>query len=149
ELLRALDGRGHAVLVVDPRGVAQSRPAIFATARHYTDPISGVEENIAYNAFLLGKSLLGMRVTDVLVAIKTLAEKGQPRRIVLCGRRDAALVACLAAAVEPTIDQVACEELVLSFRQLFSERGFPINAASILPGLLQHFGDVADVLAQL
>jgi cephalosporin-C deacetylase-like acetyl esterase len=149
ELLRALEGRGHAVLVVDPRGVAQARPAIFATARHYTDPLSGVEENIAYNAFLLGKSLLGMRVTDVLVAIKAMVEKGKPRRIVLCGRRDAALVACLAAAVEPAVDQVACEEQVLSFRVLFSERGFPINAASILPGLLQHFGDVPDVLAQI
>ena len=149
ELLRALERRGHAVLVVDPRGAAQSRPAIFATARRYNDPISGVEENIAYNAFLLGKSLLGMRVTDVLVAIKMLAEKGKPRRIVLCGRRDAALVACLAAAVEPAIDQVACEELLLSFRPLFAERGFPINAASILPGLLQHFGDVPDVLAQV
>jgi hypothetical protein len=38
---------------------------------------------------------------------------------------------------------------VLSFRPLFSERGFPINAASILPGLWQHFGDVAEVLAQI
>ena len=91
----------------------------------------------------------GMRVTDVLVAIKTLAEKGKPRRIILCGRRDAALVACLAAAVEPAIDQVACEQLLLSFRPLFAERGFPINAASILPGLLQHFGDVPDILAQI
>ena len=27
--------------------------------------------------------------------------------------------------------------------------GFPINAASILPGLLQKFGDIADVLAQI
>ena len=38
--------------------------------------------------------------------------------------------------------------MVLSFRSLFSAEGVPINAASILPGLLQKFGDVADVLAQ-
>ena len=69
--------------------------------------------------------------------------------MIVCGRRDAALVACLAAAVEPAIDRVACEEMVLSFRSLFSAEGFPINAASILPGLLQKFGDVADVLAQI
>ena len=29
-----------------------------------------MEENIAYNAFLVGKSLLGMRVADVLAAVR-------------------------------------------------------------------------------
>jgi hypothetical protein len=46
-------------------------------------------------------------------------------------------------------DKVACEEMVLSFRTLFSAEGFPINAAGILPGLLQKYGDVGDVLAQI
>ncbi len=126
------------------------RPEIFAQARNYADPLSGVEENIAYNAFLVGKSLPGMRVADVLKAFRNGSRRqGKPRRVIVYGRRDAALVACLAAAVDPMIDQVACEEMVLSFRSLFSAEGFPINAASILPGLLQKFGDVADVLAQV
>ena len=38
--------------------------------------------------------------------------------------------------------------MLLSFRPLFSAEGTPINAASILPGLLRDFGDVADVLAR-
>jgi dienelactone hydrolase len=149
ELLKALQGRGHAVIVVDPRGVGRCRPAMFAQARNYADPLSGAEENLAYNAFLVGKSLLGMRVADVLMALERLAAKGKPRRVIACGRRDAALVACLAAAVDPVIDQVAAEEMILSFRSLFSADGSPINAASILPGLLQKFGDVPDVLAQV
>ena len=33
----------------------------------YADPLSGVEENIAYNAFLVGKSLLGLRVSYALL----------------------------------------------------------------------------------
>ena len=60
------------------------------------DPLVGVEENIAYNAFLVGKSLLGMRVTDVLVAVRKIVDQGKGRRVVLCGRRDAALVALFA-----------------------------------------------------
>ena len=32
----------------------------------YADPLCGVEENLAYNAFLVGRTLLGMRVADVL-----------------------------------------------------------------------------------
>src|SRR5262249_57939849 len=108
---------------------------------------SGVEENIGYNAFLAGKSLLGMRVADVLAAVTQLTAKTKSRRVVLCGRRDAALVACFAAAIEAKVDQVAAEEMWLSFLPLFAAEGRPINAASILPGLLRNFGDVTEVLA--
>ncbi len=149
ELLKSLESHGHAIVVVNPRGAGQSRPKVFAQAAHYTDPLSGPEENIAYNAFLVGKSLLGMRVADVLKASETLRQTRKPSRVIVCGRRDAALVACLAAAVDPQIDQVACEDMLLSFRLLFAAEGFPINAASILPGLLQKIGDVADLLAQI
>ena len=96
---------------------------MFAEAPHYADPLSGVEENLAYNAFLVGKSLLGMRVADVLAAIARLEEKHKPRRIVLCGRSDAALVACLAAAVSPLIHGVACEDMLLILPDALLGRG--------------------------
>ncbi|HEX3448668.1 MAG TPA: acetylxylan esterase [Isosphaeraceae bacterium] len=149
---RFFDGlarHGLAVTVVDPRGVAQRRPGLAIFGRNYADPLVGVEENIAYNAFLVGKSLLGMRVTDVLVAVRKLLDQDKPGRIVLCARRDAALTACFAAAVEPAIESVATEDMVLSFRGLFSSSAAPINAASILPDLLRRFGDIADVLAEI
>jgi dienelactone hydrolase len=147
--LQSLARLGHAIEVVDPRGVGKLRPKIDVRGRDYTDPLDGVEENIAYNAFLLGTSLLGMRVADVLSAVQKLVAKTKPQRVVVCGRRDAALVACLACAVERSITHLATEELILSFRSLFAAEGYPINAASILPGLLRDFGDVADVLAQV
>ena len=100
--------------------------------------MSGVEENIAYNAFLVGKSLLGMRVTDVIAGFQKLHARWRPERFVVCGRRDAAVVALLAAAVEPLITHVAVEEMLLSFRSLFSAQGTPISAASVLPGLLSN-----------
>ena len=147
-----LDGlvrQGLAVAVVDPRGVAKRRTRLTVPGHDYADPLVGVEENIAYNAFLVGKSLLGMRVTDVLVAVRKIRDQKKARRVVLCARRDAALVACFAASVEPTIDLVATEEMILSFRPLFGAEGSPINAASIVPGLLQRYGDIAQVLAEI
>jgi pimeloyl-ACP methyl ester carboxylesterase len=149
ELLRALARHGLAVSVIDPRGVGRLRPAFNVWGRDYADPLDGVEENIAYNAFLVGKSLLGMRVTDVLVGVHKLLKAERARQLVLCGRRDAALIVALAAAIEPSITHVATEAMLLSFRSLFAARGVPINAASILPGILERFGDVADVLAQV
>jgi cephalosporin-C deacetylase-like acetyl esterase len=149
EFLRELAQHGFAVSLIDPRGVGRLRPPLRIWGRDYADPLEGVEENIAYNAFLVGKSLVGMRVTDVLMAVRKIMKPVKPQKVVLCGRRDAALIACLAAAVEPSITHVAAEELLLSYRPFFAARGAPINAASILPGILEHFGDVGDVLAEV
>lgn len=147
--LKVLEGSGHGLLIVDPRGVGELRPEMTVSGHDYADPLVGVEENIAYNAFLVGKSLLGMRATDVLEVVRTLKAKNSDRRVVLVGRQDAALVACFAAAVEKSINAVATDGLWLSFLPLFRAEGIPINAASILPGLLRDFGDMPDVLKEI
>jgi hypothetical protein len=137
------------VAVVDPRGVGKLRPPLQVKGHDYADPLVGVEENIAYNAFLVGKSLLGMRVADVLAALARVKETMKPGRVILCGRRDAALVACLAAAVSKDVEAVAVEDMALSFLPLFDAAGQAVNAASILPRLLAAFRDLPDVLAAL
>ena len=149
EFLGELRRRNFAVVVVDPRGVGSQRLAMAVADHAYCDPLDGVEENIAYNAFLVGKSLLGMRTTDVLATVRNLKKERDGRRMVLCARRGSALAACFAAAVEPSIDRVATEEMLTSFLPLFRAEPFPINAASILPGLLQRFGDMPRVLSEI
>jgi dienelactone hydrolase len=148
EFLHGLAAR-YRIAIVDPRGAGKLRLTAVVHGHEYVDPLVGIEENIAYNAFLVGKSLLGMRVADVLGAVKQVAGQSKSARIVLCGRRDAALVACFAAAVEPAISRVATEQMLLSYLPLFAAAGQPIIAASILPGLLKSFGDIPDVLAQI
>jgi hypothetical protein len=129
--------------------VGTQRLGLTVKGQEYTDPISSVEANLAYNAFLIGRSLLGLRVSDVVAAARRLVATRKPRRLVLCGRADAALVAAFAASVEPTVQGVATETLLTSLRLLFATEGFTVNAASLLPGLLRDFGDIADVLAQI
>jgi hypothetical protein len=144
--LEALGGPKRYVALVEPRGVGSQRPRRQVKGRDYADPLCGVEENIAYNAFLAGRSLLGMRVADVVRAVERHLSTNRAGRIVLVGRRDAALVVALAAAVESRITHVAVDGLLPSFESLFSAAPAPINAASILPNLLKHFGDVPDIL---
>jgi dienelactone hydrolase len=144
--LQALSGAGLGVAVLDPRGVGELRPPLEVKGHDYADPLAGVEENLAYNAFLVGRSLLGLRVADVLAGVAKLTA-ATPADVILCGRRDAALVACLAAAVEPRVKRLAVEEMPLSLLPLFAADGWLVNAASILPGLLRDFGDVDAVLA--
>jgi cephalosporin-C deacetylase-like acetyl esterase len=147
-LIAALGKKGVGVTVVDPRGVGKLRPAGLEVKGHaHADPLCGVEENLAYNAFLVGRSLLGMRVADLLQAVARVRADDRPGRLVVCGRRDGALVACLAAAIDPAIDAVAVEEMPLSCWPLFEAAGRPVNAASLLPRVVRDFGDVAAVLA--
>lgn len=145
-LLRAVAEAGHAVSVVDPRGVGKLRPDLRVRGHDYADPLCGVEENLAYNAFLVGKTLVGMRVADVLAVVQQIAAKSKPSRVVLCARRDAALVACLAAAVEPGIQAVAVEDTRLSLLPLFDAKGEALNASNLVPGLLRDHGDIAEIL---
>jgi dienelactone hydrolase len=147
--LQALEKRGHQVVLLDPRGVGSLRPKLSVKGHDYADPLVGVEENLAYNAFLVGKSLLGMRVTDVQAAVRRLAAQAKRSRVVLCGRRDAALVVCLTAAIEPTVTAVAVEQMPLTYRRYFDTVGRPINAASVLPGMLRDYGDIDQVLAAI
>ena len=145
--LASLAIRGAAVTIVDPRGIGELRGKQTVAGQAYGDPLSGVEENLAYNAFLTGRSLLGMRVADVLRALEKITDQRRPKRVVLCGCLDAGLLAAFAAAVEPRIDVTAIEETRLSFLPLFEPHGLAINAAELVPGLLRDFGDVAEVLA--
>ena len=144
--LAALAQANLGVAIVDPRGVGKLRPPLEVKGHDYADPLVGVEENLAYNAFLIGRSLLGMRVSDVQAAIARL-RSARPGRIILCGRRDAALVTCFTAAVDARVHAVAMEAMPLSYLPLFDASGQAINAASILPGLLRDYGDLPDLLA--
>ena len=67
--LRSLKREGYAAVVVDPRGIGRRRAKLSARGRAYTNPFVSVEANIAYNAFLVGESVLGLRVADVLAAV--------------------------------------------------------------------------------
>jgi cephalosporin-C deacetylase-like acetyl esterase len=147
--LQALQQHGEAVVVVDARGVGSLRPNLAVKGHAYADPLAGVEADLASNTFLVGKSLLGMRVTDVQLAVRKLAAETRRPRIVLCGRRDAALVACLTAAIEPRVTHVALEEMPLTYRWYFDPAGRPINAASIVPGLLRDHGDIEQILGAI
>lgn len=147
--LGALQNGGYAVVVLDPRGVGLLQHKVNVKGRDHADPLNGAEENIAYNAFLVGKSLLGMRVTDVQSAVRKLAAETKRTKIVLCGRRDAALVACLTAAIEPSVTHLALEQMPLTYRWYFDPAGRAINAASILPNMLRDYGDIDQVLAAI
>ena len=96
-----------------------------------------------------GPSLLGLRVSDVLLAVQKAAKRAKRQRLVLCGRRDAALVASSRRRSSRRCSQWRRRNCVSASCRSSTRTARPINAASILPGLLRDFGDVADLLGEL
>lgn len=148
-LLDALARGGWGVTIASPRGVGPLRSKREVKGQAYEDPLCGVEENLAYNAFLLGRSLLAMRVHDVASSIAEVRQTLRPKRLALVARGDAGIVAMLAAALEPAITHLALEGTLLSYWSLFRPDAAPLNAASLLPGMLRDYGDLPEVLGEL
>ena len=146
EFIETLSRAGHGLIFLHPRGVGNRRVKLAVKGRDYSDPISSVEANLAYNAFLVGETLVGMRTADVIAAVRQIMKRNQPEKVILCGRKDAGLIALMAASIDPMISGVAVEEIPESFMSLLSESAAPLNAASIVPGLLADFGDIPEIL---
>ena len=96
---------------------------------------------------MLGGSYLGRRVYDVLRTIALLVSEGA-RAVHLVGRGQGAILALFAALLDERVTRVTLVNAPASFQEWAS---VPIErwpAASVLPGVLEHF-DVPDCLRVL
>ncbi len=130
-----------AVLAVDPRGIGEttplpSRPMTFSTldgkiAEFPFTPGFTLEYESATDALMLGRSLLGQQVSDLLYAVRyaQLLFPGVPTMLAGSGPR-MALAALFAAALEDTIATIWVDRLLPSYRLLVEEddQVFPITA---------------------
>jgi hypothetical protein len=92
---------GESVLALDLRGTGQTQAAL-------TDNFYSAEYQDAYMAYLLGRSYVGMRTEDVLVAARYAAERaagGRPDTVRLMAVGNAGIPALHAAALEPELFQ--------------------------------------------
>lgn len=80
--------------------------------------VYGHDYMAAGHAVLFGETLLGDRVRDALMTLKLLKAEGGARSFKLVGRRQGAVLALLAAALEPDVESVTCLEAPESFLAL-------------------------------
>jgi hypothetical protein len=108
------------------------------------------EENYAWGSLILGKPLVGQRVTDILALVAALrkhpATAGSPIRIAASGRLT--VPALFAAALDPGIQGLYLSGGLVSFRDLVDSETYDHSFANFVPGLLQHT-DLPDVIASL
>lgn len=141
--LRALADAGTAVLVVAPR---PSPPGTEETK----SPILGPFYLTELRAELVGKTLLGLRVDDVVSAVNFMqgSTTGDPNQITAQASGHLGLVLLHAAVLDPRLKHITIDHTLESYASLL-QAPMPIDAPEdILPGVLRRY-DIPDLVREL
>ena len=137
---RALADAGTAVLVIAPR---PSPPGNEETKASILGPFYLTE----LRAELVGKTLLGLRVDDVIAAVNFMqgSTTGDPNQITAEASGHLGLVLLHAAVLDPRLKHITIDHTLESYKSLL-EAPMPIDAPEdILPGVLLHY-DIPDII---
>jgi hypothetical protein len=140
---RALADAGTAVLVIAPR---PSPPGNEETKASVLGPFYLTE----LRAELVGKTLLGLRVDDVIAAVNFMQDSttGDPNQITAQATGHLGLVLLHAAVLDPRLKHITIDHTLESYSSLL-RAPMPIDAPEdILPGVLLHY-DIPDLIKAL
>lgn len=128
--IEALVRSGRIVMAIDPRGWGEAQGS----------------RQTAMRALLVGKTLLGMQLTDTLAAFEYLASRPdvEGSRIAILGKQNGGVLALYAAALEPRIERVAVERAVVSYMAIVRARQHEGLLDIVVPGVLHDF-DLPDL----
>jgi pimeloyl-ACP methyl ester carboxylesterase/dienelactone hydrolase len=144
ELRKLARGR-RPLVVVDPRGLGQSRPQTCGS-KDFFDPY-GSDYLYAAQGEMLAQPLLGRRVFDVLAVMDLLLAKGA-RRIDLLGRGLGSVIVAFAALLHPSCPKVRFLDYLPSYELLATTPIAIWPLSSLLRNVLTHF-DLPDVYKAL
>ncbi|MBL8174784.1 MAG: hypothetical protein JNK48_08940 [Bryobacterales bacterium] len=128
-----LAAAGVSVVAADLRGVGDLTAEAGRGATRYTIPHAD-EHNYAWASLMLGQSLLGQRVVDLVSLAKSLG--GAKVRIAAQGRMT--VPALFAAAVHPAIEHVYLAGGLASYRHLLDAEEYAHGFANFVPRILLH-----------
>lgn len=140
--IESLVRAGNVVLAPDLRGWGESE------SLGGRPPDTGHYET-AMRAFIIGKTVVGMQVIDLLRTFDYLTSRPDvnPRRITVLGKGDGGIVALFAAAIDPHIENVICEDSLISYLDMASTPLYDRTLFDVvIPGVLKNF-DLPDVAA--
>lgn len=149
DLCQRLAERGHVVCAADVRGRGDLTPEFGRGAAGYARSHAN-EDDYAWAGLLLGRSLLGQQVTDLLgVTAALLASpvlSGRP--VVVAASGPLTVPALCASALEPRIARLYLTGGIAAMRQLIESENERQPLTNLVPGWLTHT-DLPTVVAAL
>jgi len=131
---------GRIVVVVQPR---PSNPG----TEGLKSPLLGVFNLLSLRAFLVGKTIVGMRMDDTIHAMDWLAARTDvdASAVTAYGEGSLGVVLLHAAALDPRIKRVLVENSLASYRMIVDEPIHRNVSEVVLPGVLRKY-DIGDLL---
>ena len=126
---------GVAVCAADVRGLGDLRPALGRGAAPYA--ISHFEEEFwAWGSLMLGRPLVGQRITDILAVVAALRARGLTVEVAASGRL--IVPALLATVIEPAITRLTLAGEIPSYRHTASIDDYTLPMADFIPRVLAY-----------
>jgi cephalosporin-C deacetylase-like acetyl esterase len=134
--IQMLASEGNVVLAIDVRGIGESQSAD-NISRDYK--LMGVEGYHFYQYGMLGRSLVGGRVHDVLRSVALLIERPEVIRdeVSVVGEGLGGLLALFAGALDERIGTVFCSRSLASYRELATQEYYAYHPRWFVPGILK------------
>ena len=133
--IQMLASEGNVVMAIDVRGVGETR-AIGSVPRDYA--FMGTDGYHFYQYGMLGHTLVGRRVHDVLRSLALLAERPEvdPERLSVVGQGSGGILALFAAALDERIRTAVCCQSLLSYREVAASEFHSWRPVDFVSGIL-------------
>jgi len=137
--------KGFTVLAPDLIGTGEMGPGDFKGDAY----INGISFNIWFSSVIIGRSVVGIRASDVIRLVRILEKNDNIRDIYGFARSVMTPVMLYAAAFDPSVKRVALVQPYSSYRSIVTNRYYnPAFVFGLVPGALTAY-DLPDLAASL
>lgn len=147
ELIASLLAEKRQVFLFDPRGRGAVSPRVINSIKGQPHHFYETEFRLSCDAQMLGTSLVGLQVADVLRGAEYLRGRAGREKLVLAGRGRGALLAALAAPLTE-VSQLRLSQMQPDFAEIVKTRLYPLERVPILFGPLDSW-DLPDLYQYL
>jgi dienelactone hydrolase len=149
ELCQQLALSGLTVCAADVRGIGDLSPEFSPGAPGYAQPHES-EEDYAWSSLILGRPMVGQRVTDILAATRALRTglELRGRKIAVAAFGKMTVPALFAAALAPDIDRVYLAGGLSSYESVVQAEDYSHPFANFVPNILA-YTDLPEIVAGL
>lgn len=139
DLYDRLAGEGFTVCAPDLRGIGDTTPEFGRAAARHARPHNS-DEHWAWASLILGKPLVGQRVTDILAIVQGLRARQdlKEKPVFIAARGFLAVPALFAAAVEPAVGGLYLAGGLVSFADITATEDYNQPFGNFVPNLLLH-----------
>ena len=146
--VRRLAGAGAVVIAIDPRGMGETKSRHEHRGDYYAR--YGVETDLTYTSFMVGRPLLGLRVRDIVRAVDYAVSRDDvdPAAVSLHGVGTGGVMVLHAALLDDRVSAVTTRRSLISYKSLALNELYDYHVNVMVPGVIGRY-DLSDLVTAI